>query len=91
MVAICFEGHLYHLLFATKDGTSLNNDLIPLKMRQLAFDAPSEVRFVHDHEKFYLFASGKEIIGNHSLYLLRKANSRSKGLGLTPAFTRENV
>ncbi len=85
MVAICFDPHLYHPLFTTKDKAPLNNGLLPLKMRPLSFDAPSEVQFVRDLEKFYLSGPGKEIIGNRSIYLLRNAATKSKGLGFALA------
>jgi hypothetical protein len=41
MVAICFDSHLYYPLFAIEGP-------VPLKMRPLAFDAPSEIQFVRD-------------------------------------------
>jgi Type III restriction enzyme, res subunit len=43
MVAICFDRHLYYPLFAIEGD-------VPLKMRPLTFDAPSEVQFVRDLE-----------------------------------------
>ena len=78
MVAICFDRHLYYPLFAIEGE-------VPLKMRPLSFDAPSEVQFVRDLESFYQSAIGKQIIGNRSLYLLRNADVRAKGLGFALA------
>ena len=78
MVAICFDSHLYYPLFAIEGE-------VPLKMRPLAFDAPSEVSFVRDLEAFYKSTAGQEVIGKRSLYLLRNADTKSKGLGFALA------
>ena len=83
MVAICFEHHLYNPLFSSKSGESLNAGIVPLKMRPLAFDALSEVQFVRDLEAFYQSHPGQQVIGKCSLYLLRNAANKSKGLGFT--------
>lgn len=78
MVAICFDRHLYYPLFA------LEGD-VPLKMRPLAFDAPSEVQFIRDLEIFYRSELGRQVLGNRSLYLLRNADTKAKGLGFALA------
>jgi hypothetical protein len=78
MVAISFGHHLYYPMFAI-DGD------VPLKIRPLAFDAPSEIKFVRDLEDFYKSTLGKEVIGSRSIYLLRNADSKSKGLGFALA------
>lgn len=78
MVAICFDRHLYYPLFAIEGA-------VPLKMRPLAFDAPSEIQFVRDLEAFYQSPLGKDIIGTRSLYLLRNADTKAKGLGFALA------
>jgi len=78
MVAICFDKHLFYPLF------SIEGD-VPLKMRPLLFDAPSEVQFVRDLENFYNSDKGKEVIGDRSLYLLRNADTKNKGLGFALA------
>jgi hypothetical protein len=78
MVAICFDRHLYYPLFAIEGD-------VPLKLRPLAFDAPSEVQFVRDLEAFYQSPLGKQVIGKRSLYLLRNADTKSKGLGFALA------
>ena len=80
MVAISFDRHLYYPLLSLED-----KDSVPLKMRPLAFDAPSEWEFVRDLEAFYNSAPGKEAIGNRSLYLLRNADREAKGLGFALA------
>jgi hypothetical protein len=78
MVAICFDRHLYYPLFAIEGA-------VPLKMRPLAFDAPSEVTFVRDLETFYNSPIGQKLIGKRSLYLLRNADTKAKGLGFALA------
>jgi hypothetical protein len=78
MVAICFDHHLYYPLFVIEGE-------VPLKMRPLAFDAPSEVAFVRDLEAFYKSRLGQEVIGKRSLYLLRNADTKAKGLGFALA------
>lgn len=78
MVAICFESHLYYPLFDKIDGA-------PLKMRPLSFGAPSEVRFVKDLEAFIQSEAGSKALGNRSIYLLRNADTKAKGLGFALA------
>lgn len=78
MVAICFDSHLYYPLFAFEG-------VVPLKMRPLSFDAPSEIQFVRDLEAFYKSPLGQQVIGNRSLYLLRNADTKAKGLGFALA------
>jgi hypothetical protein len=58
---------------------------VPLKMRPLAFDAPSEIQFVRDLEIFYQSTLGQQIIGKRSIYLLRNADTKAKGLGFALA------
>jgi hypothetical protein len=58
---------------------------VPLKMHPLVFDAPSEVQFVRDLEAFYNSPPGQQIIGKRSLYLLRNADIKAKGLGFALA------
>jgi hypothetical protein len=80
MVAISFDRHLFYpLLCPVKDGA------LPLKMRPLGLGAESEVRFVQDLMAFYQSEAGREAIGNRSLYLLRNADSKAKGLGFALA------
>jgi hypothetical protein len=78
MVAICFDRHLYYPLFAIEGD-------VPLKMRPLAFDAPSEVQFVRDLEAFYQSPLGQQLIGKCNLYLLRNADNKANGLGFALA------
>ena len=80
MVAISFDRHLYYPLLALED-----KDAVPLKLRPLAFDAPSEWDFVRDLEAFYNSPNGKTLIGQRSLYLLRNADREEKGLSFALA------
>lgn len=80
MVAISFDRHLYYPLLSLED-----KDAVPLKLRPLAFDAPSEWQFVKDLEAFYKTQAGKDAIGQRSLYLLRNADREEKGLGFALA------
>jgi hypothetical protein len=80
MVAISFGQHLYYpLLSPIKDA------VVPLKMRPLALGEPSEVRFVEDLMAFYESPAGKDRLKGFSLYLLRNADNRAKGLGFALA------
>ena len=80
MVAISFDRHLFYpLLCPVKDAQ------LPLKMRPLGLGAPSEVKFVKDLMAYYQSEAGEKAIGNRSLYLLRNADSKSKGLGFALA------
>ena len=67
MVAISFDRHLFYPLLSLED-----KDAVPLKMRPMAFDAPSEVQFVEDLQAFYNTPAGRDAIGDRSLYLLKK-------------------
>ncbi len=80
MVALSFDRHLFYPLLSLED-----KDAVPLKMRPMAFDAPSEVQFVEDLQAFYNSAEGRDAIGERSLYLLRNADSKSKGIGFATA------
>ncbi|KMQ49447.1 hypothetical protein CHISP_3642 [Chitinispirillum alkaliphilum] len=78
MVAICFDRHLYYPLLGIEGD-------VPLKMHPIAFGAPGEIQFVKDLEAYYNSENGKNSIGNRSLYLLRNADTKSKGLGFATA------
>jgi len=80
MVAISFDRHLYYPLLGLE-----NKGTVPLKLRPLALEAPSEWAFVRDLEAFYHSAEGKQAIGARSLYLLRNADRKEKGLGFALA------
>jgi hypothetical protein len=80
MVAISFDRHLYYPLLSLED-----KDVVPLKLRPLAFDAPSEWQFVQDLQAFYDSPAGKAAVGQRSLYLLRNADREEKGLGFALA------
>jgi hypothetical protein len=80
MVAISFGQHLYYPLLSPE-----KEAVVPLKMRPLAIAEPSEVTFVRDIMTFYESAAGKEKLQGLSLYLLRNADNRAKGLGFALA------
>ncbi|MEC8011850.1 MAG: DEAD/DEAH box helicase family protein [Pseudomonadota bacterium] len=80
IVAISFDRHLFYPLLSLED-----KDAVPLKMRPLAFDAPSEIQFVQDLQAFYDSPAFHEAIGARSLYLLRNADSKNKGIGFATA------
>lgn len=79
MVVICFDKHLYQPLFWD------NETELPLKMRPVVFDAPSEVNFVRDLDAYCKSEAGKAFLNNRSLYLLRNADNKAKGLGFATA------
>lgn len=79
-VAIAFDQSLYVPLFYARKGAKL-----PLKMKPLSFDAPSEKRFVEDLIRFYGDASNKAFFSNVDLYLMRNASNKSRGLGFAQA------
>lgn len=80
VVAVSTDLHLYYPMLALED-----KDAVPLKLRPLAFDAPSEWTFVRDLEAFYSSREGKERLGKRSLYLLRNGDREGKGLGFALA------
>lgn len=79
-VAIAFTQSLYEPLFYARDGAKL-----PLKMKPLSFDAPSEKRFVEDLVRYYEDSANKEFFTNVDLYLMRNASQKSRGLGFAQA------
>lgn len=80
MIAVTFDKHLYYPLLSIEKNTDL-----PLKMRPTAFDALSEITFIKDLQEFIETPKGQKTIGNKSLYLLRNADSKAKGLGFATA------
>lgn len=80
MVAISFGQHLYYPLISP-----IKDAVVPLKMRPLALGEPSEVQFVQDLMDFYDSSLGKEKLRGLSLYLMRNADNRAKGLGFALA------
>jgi hypothetical protein len=80
MVAISFDRHLFYPLLSLED-----KDSLPLRLRPLAFDSPSEWNFVKALESFYSSDEGRKAVGGRSLYLLRNASREDKGLGFALA------
>lgn len=80
-VAIAFERHLYlPLLYKMPTGANL-----PVKMKPLSFDAPSEYRFVSDLQAFYENPANADYFRNIDFYLMRNASSKSQGIGFAQA------
>jgi len=78
--AICFNSHLFYPLLSFDKSTGL-----PIKISPLPLAAESEVQFIHDlmtAEK-----SGELVtwLGGKSLYLMRNADRKDKGLGFALA------
>jgi hypothetical protein len=80
VVAVTFDKHLYYPLMSIDKDAGL-----PLKMRPMAFDAPSEIQFVTELQEFVDSKRGQEVIGDKSIYLLRNADTKAKGLGFALA------
>lgn len=80
VVAVTFDKHLYYPLMSIDKDANL-----PLKMRPMAFDAQSEIDFVNDLQAFVDSPNGQKAIGDKSLYLLRNADTKAKGLGFALA------
>lgn len=79
-VAIAFRQSLYVPLFYSRKGAKL-----PLKMKPLSFDAPSEMRFVEDLERYYESPANHGFFANIDLYLMRNASNKARGLGFAQA------
>ena len=80
MVAISFGQHLYYPLLSPEPDA-----VVPFKMRPMAISEPSEIQFVTVLMAFYDSSPGKAKLHGKSLYLLRNADTRSKGLGFALA------
>ena len=79
-IAIAFDPSLYAPLFYARQGAKL-----PLKMKPLSFDAPSELRFVEDLMRFYEDPANSAFFTNVDLYLMRNASHKARGLGFAQA------
>ena len=79
-VAIAFDPSLYAPLFYARKGAKL-----PLKMKPISFDAPSERRFVEDLMRYYEDPANSAFFTNVDLYLMRNASHRARGLGFAQA------
>ncbi len=80
LVAVCFDRHLYYPLFHVGKDAGL-----PLKMRPVVFEGESELRFIRDLEAFVKTKQGQAAVGTRSLYLMRNADTKSKGIGFATA------
>lgn len=80
LIAISTQEHLYFPLMSPAEGHAL-----PFRLRPIAFDDPREATFVRDLEKFCQSEPGKTLLATKSLFLLRNADTKSKGLGFATA------
>lgn len=78
--AIFFDRHLYEPLFYTTKGVQL-----PLRLRPIMFDSPSEVQFLKDLETFYNDGKNKEFFLDVDLFLMRNPANKSRGIGFAQA------
>ena len=78
--AICFNSHLFYPLISFNKSTGL-----PIKISPLPLAAESEVQFIHD--LMIAEKSGELVtwLGGKSLYLMRNADRKDKGLGFALA------
>ena len=78
--AICFNSHLFYPLLSFDKSTGL-----PIKISPLPLAAESEMQFIHD--LMIAEKSGELAIwlGGKSLYLMRNADRKDKGLGFALA------
>lgn len=74
--AIVFDRHIFNPLMHIETKKD-----VPFIMHPLAFDAPSEVKFVKDLKVFYDSPKGKDFLAGKDIYLLRNAARKSKGIG----------
>ena len=80
ITAICFPAHLYYPIM-----TLQNQDTLPLKMSPMAMNENSEIRFVQDLQKASENGDLHKWIAGKSLYLMRNAGNKAKGLGFALA------
>lgn len=77
---ISFNQHLYYPLIYIEEKSN-----VPVKIKPMPLEAKSEFNFIKDLERFYYSIEGREYFKNKSLYLLRNADNKSKGLGFALA------
>lgn len=78
--AIAFDRHLYYPLFDT-----LSDQNLPFTMTPKSFDSGSELRFVEDLQLYLTSAAGQTQLAPYSMYLLRNADTKNRGLGFATA------
>ncbi len=82
--AITFDRHLFYPLLDKRD-ESLPFTWSPMVFDYTAKGESSEVDFILDLKEYINSLKGKEILGNHQLYLFRNADNKRKGLGFALA------
>ncbi|WP_456070035.1 DEAD/DEAH box helicase family protein [Haemophilus paraphrohaemolyticus] len=76
---ICFKAHLFSPLL------HLEKSDLPVKLSPLLIKAESEQKFVHDLMKAEKSGKLAEWLGGKSLYLMRNADKKERGLGFALA------
>lgn len=82
--AITFDRHLFYPLLDKRD-ESLPFTWSPMVFDYTAKGESSEVDFVLDLKEYINSMKGKDVLGNHQLYLFRNADNKRKGLGFALA------
>lgn len=78
--AIAFDRHLYYPLFDT-----LSDQNLPFTMTPKSFDGMSELKFVEDLQRYMTSTAGQAQLAPYSMYLLRNADTKNRGLGFATA------
>lgn len=78
--AICFNSHLFYPLLSFDQSTGL-----PIKISPLSLAAESEMQFIHDLMQAEKSGELEKWLGGKSLYLMRNADRKEKGLGFALA------
>lgn len=78
--AICFHSHLFYPLLSFDKSTGL-----PIKISPLSLTAESEIRFIDDLMQAEKSGELAKWLGSKSLYLMRNADRKDKGLGFAAA------
>lgn len=78
--AICFNSHLFYPLLSLNKSTGL-----PIKISPLPLAAESEIQFIQDLIQAEKTGELAKWLGGKSLYLMRNADRKDKGLGFALA------
>lgn len=78
--AICFNSHLFYPLLSFDKSTGL-----PIKISPLSLTAESEIRFIDDLMQAEKSGELEKWLNGKSLYLVRNADRKDKGLGFASA------
>ncbi|TGZ98566.1 DEAD/DEAH box helicase family protein [Rodentibacter pneumotropicus] len=78
--AICFNPHLFYPIMTLE-----NQAALPFTMKPLSMNEKSEIQFVEDLKNAHTAGLLTEWTGGKTLYLLRNAANKAKGLGFALA------